>query len=392
MARFFKITPDGKSSMLDKTGERYVVTLAIDNKDNIYAGVGDSGKIYKIGADGAGRVLAATNEQQILSLSWTPQDGLIAGTGINGVVYKISDTGVAKPVFDATEGSVTSVASDAQGNVYAGTSPKGVVYKVAPDGSYKAVYSATAAVLALTTDESDNVYAVSDGNLVMISPDETLTQIDTGKDKAQYLALDYDRRSGALYAGTGNIGSVYTCRRKDNAGTYESPVHDAKMNSKWGRIKWTADTPMGTSVSLETRTGGVDTPDSTWSGWSRPYTSGAGEQIAAANARFIQYRVTLKSMKPGSSPKVTGVTISYMTPNQQPAVSIADPTDGFCIVRHEDHPLDRVDPDKDKLTYDVFYSKDKKQWTALMGGTVTKADEKKLFDRGNHRQGQLRDR
>lgn len=136
--------------------------------------------------------------------------------------------------------------------------------------------------------------------------------------------------------------------------------------------------PTGTSVALETRTGGVDTPDSTWSVWSKAYTNSAGEQIAGPNARFIQYRATLKSVRPGFTPKVTGVTISYMTPNQQPAMNITEPSDGTALSGTKTIRWTGSDPDKDKLTYDVFYSKDQKQWTALMGGTVTKTDEKKL--------------
>ncbi|MCX6344973.1 MAG: hypothetical protein NT018_07845 [Armatimonadetes bacterium] len=376
--KVFKITPDGKSSLLFKTEERFVVALTADGKDNIYAGVGDAGKIYRITPDGAGSVFASINEQQILSLKWDANGYLLAGTGINGVVYKISADGAAQPVFDAPESAISSITSDSKGNIYAGTSPKGVVYKISPDGGSKPVYTGTAKVLSMAADPSDNIYAVSDGSLVKISPDETIVQLDSAKDTAQFLALAFNSSNNTLYAGAGNIGSIYVSKVSDTAGTYESPVHDTKMISKWGRIKWAAEAPKGTLVELQTRCGNVDTPDNTWSGWSKLYTKGSGEQITGKDARYIQYRVALKTSKSQVSPTVSGVTISYLTPNQQPKISLTEPVGGSTLSGSKSIKWTGSDPDKDTLTYDVFYSKDGKAWTALMGGATSVSEEKNM--------------
>lgn len=367
--RVFRVSPDGTGKELWKADERYVLALAIDSEDNLYAGMGDSGNVYRIHPDGSARVFAAVNEQQILSLHRSKDGSLIIGTGINGVVYKADSAGRAVPIFDADEEAVSSVTSDSKGNVYAGTSPKGVVYKIAPDLRSKAVLTKASRVLALAVDGQDNIFAVSDGNVMKITPDEVILPLDSAKDKAQFLSLAYNSHTETLYAGTGNIGSVYAGKCSDKSGVFESAVHDTGMISRWSRVKWVAQTPEGATVELRSRTGNVPTPDATWSGWSQPYSNSMGEQIAGPDARYIQYQVSLKTGKPDVSPKVSSVSISYMTPNQAPKVTITAPKGGAVWAGKKTVTWTGSDPDKDTLTYDGYYSTDGgKEWKVLFGG------------------------
>ena len=366
--KIFKIAADGKGEVLYKADQRYIMALALDGDGNLYAGTGDAGNVYRIAPDGTSKVLASINEQQVLSLHWDPHGFLLAGTGINGNVYKIDKYGKAEPIFDAPEDSITAVVSDSKGNVYAGTSPKGVIYKILPSGRSETVFTKATRVLSMVEDQNDNVYAVSDGTLVKIAPDGTVTMLDSTREKAQFLALALDESAGALYASTGNIGSVYISKCCDVIGGYESPVHDAKMVSKWGRVRWVAETPDGTKVEPQTRTGNVSTPDDTWTSWSPVYTNASGEEIKGKDARYIQYKVTLKTSKESVTPKVSNVTVSYLTPNQPPDVKLTGPVGGEVWSGKETIKWVGVDPDKDTLTYDVFYSKDGgKEWTPLVG-------------------------
>ena len=383
--KVFKITPEGKGIEIFKADEKYIMALAIDDEGNLYAGTGDAGKIYRIDdaesidvkANGSasetapnhkGKEFAVLSEQQVLSLHWDKNRSLIVGTGINGVVYRIDKSGRAEPIFDANEDSITAVKSDSQGNVYVGTSPKGAVYKISPNGRSKPVFSKATRVLSIVCDNRDNIYAVSDGTVVRISPDETVIQLDSAQDKVQFLSLAFNEHTNTLYAGTGNIGSVYVSKCCEVVGEYESPVHDTGMISRWGRIKWDADTPEGTMVELQTRTGNVSNPDATWSAWSPPYTKSTGEQIVGADARYIQYRVTLKTDKEGVSPKVGSVTITYLTPNQAPSVKLITPIGGEVWSGKETIRWTSNDPDKDMLTYDIYYSSNGgKEWKLLAG-------------------------
>lgn len=372
--KVFKISPNGKGSLIFEAPEKYILALAIDQEGNLYAGTGDAGKVYRIPPGAEGHEFAVLGEQQVLSLHYDSHGYLLAGTGINGVVYKIDKLGKAMPIFDANEDSITSIVTDSKENVYAGTSPKGVVYKIAPDGRSKPLFTRATRVLSMAADSRDNIYAVSDGTVVRIAADETTVQLDSAQDKVQFLSLTYNEATGALYSGTGNIGSIYISKCCDAAGQYESPVHDSGMVSRWSRIKWTAEAPEGTSVELQTRTGNVATPDATWSGWSLPYTKSAGEQITGGDARYVQYRVTLKTSKDGATPRVGSVTVSYLTPNQAPTVKLLAPGGGEVWAGKKTIKWAGTDADKDSLTYDVYYSRDGgKEWKPLVGGVASGA-------------------
>lgn len=366
--KIFKISPDGKGKVLYAASERYILALALDPDGNLYAGVGDAGKVYRITPNGSAMPFVTVSEQQVLSLAWDPHGSLLIGTGINGVVYRATRSGNASPIFDATENSITSVVSDGDGNAYVGTSPKGAIYKISPDGRSKTIYPKADRVLSMVCDSKNNVYAVSDGTLVKITPDDTVVQLDSSQEKVQFLSLALNEEASELYASTGNIGSVYVSKCCDIRGTYESPVHDTKMVSKWGRVKWIADTPEGTGVEVRTRTGNVESPDTTWTDWSAAYKT-TGEQISGAPGRYIQYQVTLTTGKADVSPKVATVTLSYLTPNQAPTVKLTAPAGGEVWAGKETIKWMGSDPDKDTLSYDVFYSKDAgKTWKALVGG------------------------
>ncbi|MGC8861612.1 MAG: SpoIVB peptidase S55 domain-containing protein [Armatimonadota bacterium] len=372
--KVFKVAPDGNGEMIFKADEKYVLALAIDQDDNLYAGIGDAGKIYKISPGGAVKVFADLGQTQILSLHWDARSGLIAGTGVDGLVYCVDNFGKAKPIFDAPEDSVSSVVTDAQGNIYAGSSPKGSIHKIGPDGRSRAIYTRAVRVLSIACDPQGNLYAVSDNTLVKITPEQTALELDASKDKVQFLCVAYNPATDSIYAGTGSMGSVYAAGCRQTTGQFESAVHDTQAMSRWGRIKWTAQLPEKTSVELQTRSGNTAVPDATWSDWSAPYTNSAGEQIVGSPARYIQYRVTLKTENPDVSPRVSSVSISYLTPNGKPAVTLSAPVGGETWAGKKTIRWTGSDPDKDSLTYDVYYSDDGgKEWKTLVGGLANSA-------------------
>ena len=368
--KIFKIAPDGQGKLLYATGEKYVLALILDPEGNLYAGVGDAGKVYRITPAGDATTFARVNEQQVLSLAWDPHGSLLIGTGINGVVYRADKTGAVKPIFDAPEDAATSVVSDGTGNTFVGT--KSAIYKVDAQGRSKVVFAKAVRVSSMACDSLNNIYAASDTMLVRIAPDDTVVQLDSAQEKLQFLSIALNEADNEFYASTGNVGSVYVSKCCDVRGTFESAVHDAKIPSKWGRVKWNADTPEGTTVEVRTRTGNVETPDSTWTDWSAPYSVSSGEQISSAAGRYVQYQVTLGTAKLNVTPRVSLVAISYLPPNQAPTVKLTAPTGGEAWASKQSVRWNGSDPDKDTLSYDLFYSKnDGKDWTALVGGMST---------------------
>ena len=372
----YKVGPDGKASALFDAEERYIVALALDSKGNIYAATGDKCKVYKISPDGRAVAVLDSSEQHALSLAVDKDDNIYAGTGLNGIIYKIAPTGVVSALYDAKEDSVTALAFDSNGALFAGTSPKGVIYKLAPGAMPKTIYDkADQGILGICTDGSGNVYAVNAANVFKILPDETVCALEN-KDDVQFLSLAL--ADGGLYAGTGNIGAVYSASvGKITEGTYESPVHDCGLTSNWGVIDWTADLPNGASLALQTRTGYATEPDSTWSEWSAPYTA-PGAKITSPPGRYIQYLATLKAAEPSASPKVKDVSIVYLPRNQAPKLTIASPKGGEKWAGKKTIKWTGSDPDKDTLVYELSYSTDGgKTWQPLSDKIKAPPPEKK---------------
>jgi len=74
-------------------------------------------------------------------------------------------------------------------------------------------------------------------------------------------------------------------------GTFVSRTLDSGPGANvWQTLASQSTRPVGTSISLETRSGGTRQPDATWSSW-QPLATGAA--IVSPNSRFLQYRATL---------------------------------------------------------------------------------------------------
>lgn len=92
-------------------------------------------------------------------------------------------------------------------------------------------------------------------------------------------------------------------------GVYESRVDDAgDERTVWGTLNSMVDTPAGTTVVLETRSGNTPTPDAGWSGYR---SLGAGGAINSPSARYIQYRAVLSTADERVTPSLERVDLFY---------------------------------------------------------------------------------
>lgn len=93
-----------------------------------------------------------------------------------------------------------------------------------------------------------------------------------------------------------------------SSGSVTSVVYDFSAASAWGTISWTAMTPSGTTLTIETRTGDVSAPDATWSAWAAQTN---GTTITSPGpARYIQYRATLSTTDTAITPTLSDITIN----------------------------------------------------------------------------------
>lgn len=353
--RVMKVAPNGKVTPFFKTGEKYVLALVMGPDGSLYAGTGPEGKLYVIPPDGKGRELARLPEAHVMSLAVTKDGDLLAGTSPDGLLYRIRPDGTASVIFDAAESTVSAVAVDADGDIFAATAPKGKVYKVHANGRGEALLDKSDGdLLALVADKDGDVYAAGGPTVYRITADKVVAALDND-DQNQIIALGVGE-DGTLYAGSANTGVVYRAEGA-RTGTITSAAHDAGLRARWGRIEWLGDVPEGAGVSIQTRTGDVAQPDSTWSAWSDA-TAAMASAIASPPARFIQYRATLTSAANGESPVLRSVSLRYLTDNRPPTVKFTDPKDGDRWSGKKTVKWTGSDPDGDLLTYTLYVSGD----------------------------------
>lgn len=374
--RVYKIAADGTFSVALHVDEKYALALVTDSKSNVYVGVGGGhGNIYRIGKDGRTGLFYRTPEEHVLCLAVDKSDNLYAGTSSNGIVYRITPAGQGSVLYDAAEASISAIGVNSNGDVYAATAPRGVVYRIAPDGATRTIYDkSSAAFTAIRLASDDTVYAAAGNAVVAIRPDDTATPFGNRSD-IDILSLAVDEK-GTLFAGTGNVAELYlsTPNTPKRTGTFESVVHDAKQTARWGSVRWTATVPPGTRVGVQTRTGNVAEPDSTWSAWTDPTIQTDGGRIQSPPARFIQYRVTLDSEVGAVSPALRDISLTCLPKNQPPKIAFSAPAGGERWAKQQTVKWDASDPDKDTLTYEVYYSKDNgTTWEPLPAGVATQS-------------------
>ncbi len=367
--KILRISPPGKSTLFFETGEQHVWSLAFDDGGRLYAGTGTEGKVFRISGEGQGELLYDTREANITALVWHGKHLFAGGSG-SGLIYRFDLQGEGMMVFDAEEEEICGLVFGDDGQLYAaatsGERPVGrppmpepsqekeetsgenaqeggffmeeppdmgdfgmpfagpsTIYQVDEFGSGQPLWMAPegAMIFSMTMGPGgDLIVGTGDeGRIYSVSPDGDWSLL-AELDEAQILALQDDGRGGIL-AGTGNLGAVHRLGKAfTRKGTLESPVHDAAIASRWGRIAWEAEEPSGTQVSLLTRSGNSETPDETWSAWSQPYDRAEGQPIKSPAARFIQWRADLSSSREEQTPSVGKVWLAYLQNNLAPRI------------------------------------------------------------------------
>jgi hypothetical protein len=126
-------------------------------------------------------------------------------------------------------------------------------------------------------------------------------------------------RSGDRYLlAAANPGRVLSLSATTSgAGTYLSPVRDAKSSAIWGTLRWEATGAIG----VYTRSGNTEKPDESWSDWSGPYAKRDGDAIQSPAARYLQWKASFTGSASGPAASLTSVTIAYLPKNTRPVVT-----------------------------------------------------------------------
>ncbi len=400
-----RLAPDGTAKVLHTFGQTYVWSLVVAGKDgSVFAGTGPKGTIYQLTSDGTATLFHATRQGHVLCLTQGHDGLLYAGTDKGGLVYRIDAAGKGFVLCSLPQGEVRKLLATPEG-VYAITSVptrrrggaasttpspaadggKGTpapsipapgtgensLYRVSPDGTVRELFREKAMLLSLYRDKGRVLLGTGmDGQLFDVD--------ESSREYSEIARFDHGqihclcrRRDGSLLIGTGDPGNLYALQDKFAArGTVVSEVLDAKMLSKWGSLRWQADTPPGTRVTIAARAGNVAEPDDTWSDWSAEQANPSQAVLAAPAARFLQYRVTLTTDHSDRTPALRELTLSYRTANLAPEVKAIDVPnlDATTLDGSKKMKLKwtATDPNEDELTYSLHIRKEGwKDWVRL---------------------------
>src|SRR5260221_4869978 len=259
-ARVYRVTPDGKSTVVFEPKELQVQSIALGQDGAVYAGTSPDGKVYRItrkpGGSAAAPEFAAETffdpkTKYIWDMAFDAQGRLYIATGDNGQIFRIEKTGQGTVFFKSDEAHMRVLAFDPRGNLIAGSDGSGLVYRISPAGEGFVLYSAPKKeITALAVEAAGNIYAAGTGekraalqpgisnapvaasaapgappsaaplagnvslsgsDVYSIAPDGSPRKIWSSHDDIVY-ALAFDS-AGRLIAGTGNKGRVYAIEK-----------------------------------------------------------------------------------------------------------------------------------------------------------------------------------
>lgn len=363
--------------------------LAVAPDGRVFVGSAPGGVVSVVTPGGGSEVYFETGEGYIWCMDYSPVHGLIVGTGEAARVYSVRGPGEGEMVFESSEASITAVAV-AGGRVYAGTAGQGLLVDITPgerprvlyDSPYEeitgiavassgSVWFTASSILFedVLDDRDDNGATFGDGSVynmdggvtelweaigvpltcIGLAGDEVLVgtgssgeihRIDRAGGRDLVGSLDAEEILAIaavdeeVLVATGRPGGVYLATSaRGEKGTLVSTSYDAGSGARWGGLEVRAETPAGSRVLAETRSGNIEEPDETWSEWS-PVEGGLSGGIESPPARFVQWRLTLEAGRDDVTPVVREVRLSSRTENRPPrvtAVVVHGPADAGAV-------------------------------------------------------------
>src|SRR6266850_5488635 len=163
--KLFRVSSDGKGSLLYKAPELDVTALAVASDGSVFAATSPDGKVYRVTADGKAEIYFDPADKYIWALEILGDGSLAVGTGDNGKLYRVRAAG-AKPesslLINTNQTHVMSLAVTKQGDLIAGTDPGGLVLRISPDGKAFALYDAPLREIhALASAPDGSIYALA---------------------------------------------------------------------------------------------------------------------------------------------------------------------------------------------------------------------------------------
>lgn len=359
-----------------QVGKDLVTTVAVDAHDRIYAAVAPGGRLYAGTAKDGLKQIYAGSEGYIWDVLPAADGHTYFVTGNGGALYELKGD-KAELLYKSQESNLRTLFYDSKWGLLVGGGSRGVVYRYMGDHRMTALLEANAdEVTAITGDGKGELFvAISRNQPGKDQSKSAVFHIDAGghsellfplDDEAVYsLALD---SAGTLFIGTGDAGRIYTIEHPlqsdrrtlslparslasqvtalvpgadrrmmvfgaspatvesyegayRSVGVYESQVFNADLPAQWGALHVNAVIPQDTEVVAWSRSGNTQTPDATWSPWSRAYVNPSEVEIESPRSRFLQLKFELRTRNASVTPALHSFEVSYLRDNLEPNLS-----------------------------------------------------------------------
>jgi hypothetical protein len=388
--KLFRVNAAGEVKPFADLDAKLVWAMAVDGNELLVAGGGEKGAVLIRAREGSSRKLVELPEETAFTcLAPDGRGGWYLGSHGRGLVLHYGGGGDRPETLLATgfeevralvvdNGSVYAGATSGLGNRLStgilerregylaepGAATRSGVVRLDPDRVPRTLWQSTQSqIFALTTwngqllvgtGNRSRLFAIPLADAARaLNPFSALDDLGTGQATA-FLRMGSD----LLVVGSNPAELHLLNEAQATEGTIDSRILNGKPLADWGRAYLEADTPTGTNVTLQTRTGATEIPDGTWSPWTPPLRS--GERPVLAPARCAQFRLKLSSSRGGATPTVESVRIHWANHNLAPVwedVETLPP--GLVVTRNgppEDIGIERVPLETQKLIPALGYA------------------------------------
>ena len=341
--KVFKVSQGKADPFVTLPETSYVWALVLDRAGTgMFAATGPDGKVMRIEPNGTSSVYYRSTEPHLVSLAMGESGELYAGSSGKGYLYKITGPGRATVLYELPGEEAKGVAVAKGGIVYAlcneyGKAPepprrstssgrvpagptsashakpgKGSLFRFDATGRPERLMKHDDTHYAsLTLDEAGRPYVgTGDGGRVYTVDDAHAVSLVADVGERQIGALLVDRDRGVI--ATTDPPVVHRILGRGGAdAVWTSKALDAGLRARFGTLSWRATGPL----ELSARTGNTQVPDASWTAWGPPLT--ANGPLNVAQGRFVQVRARWSR-----DPKavLTEVTVPFVTDNVRPVV------------------------------------------------------------------------
>ncbi len=352
--QILRIDPTGKGEVFFDSKQTHIMCLTLDRQGNLLAGSVPNGLIYRITPEGRAFVLYQASLPEIHELVTDPQGRIYAaalgGAGGKGTPEIFiapgpvgTEGGVAATVTVTASEAASTSAPKAQNPPTAPSTPpsfnrpgpptfglvtpqglqgRGSLIRILPDYTVETVWSSNnETVFGLALRENHVLFSTdSNGRVFDLDPSREGQRLTLLAETHESLATRLLMQGPNLFVTTSNVAKVFRLGpNPTREGSYESPVKDTKIISRWGVLSRRAEVPPGTSLEFYTRSGNSDRPDATWGDWAGPYPNPDGNLILSTPARYIQWKAVFRASAT-ATPVLDDVTVGYLNQNLAPQI------------------------------------------------------------------------